>query len=246
MTVVRGCGTRTKGALYVTVGMSPLGQPLEYFITDPPVPVSQEWLATFGVTPRGQHLVQLQEDGPTHIVDWIGATHYPLPADFLEEARRHGVSRRMSTSLDYSVLTEDSRLVLIHPRGSIANWADYNPSQDACVKQQIGATPPLGHPQQRGDPNHETMCAALHWQSLSGAIDDPARGERAVRMPLASGEEYTGWRSPDGVTPQYQPAIIAAFKPTRLVVVKGGEPDEMERAHRAAAKSGYRVDEEDA
>jgi hypothetical protein len=152
----------------------------------------------------------------------------------------------MSTGLDYSVLTPESRLVLLHPCGYITNWADYNPMQDTCIKLSAGVQAPPGHPTVLDQHCRETMCAGLHWESLAGGIDQPQHGERAVKMPLASGEEYTGWRSPDGVTPQYQPAIIATFKPTRLVVVQGGEPEDMERAHRAAARSGYRVDEEDA
>tara|TARA_Y100000310_G_scaffold338657_1_gene428984 strand:+ start:7960 stop:8550 length:591 start_codon:yes stop_codon:yes gene_type:complete len=50
---------------------------------------------------------------------WVGQEHYPYVSDFVEEARQHGVSRRVpiTRELTYSVLDHrDSRILLVHPR----------------------------------------------------------------------------------------------------------------------------------
>jgi len=95
--VLRGCGTRCRGGLYAECGMGPNGSPVENFLMDPPVLLD---FARIGVIPRGTHLVE--RNGATHLFDWIGAESYPNVADFIEEVRRFGLSRRLSPKLDFS------------------------------------------------------------------------------------------------------------------------------------------------
>jgi len=108
--VRRGCGTRHRNALYVCVGTSPFGKPLEYFMVDPPKP----WKGP--KTVRAPMLIQ-DRNGINHILLGIGKEFYPYPSDFLEEARLYGVSKRFPRNFDFSVLTPGkSKLVLMHPR----------------------------------------------------------------------------------------------------------------------------------
>ena len=63
-----------------------------------------------GLSPIGVQLVE--RDGVWHILDWIGSEHYPNVADFLEEVRRFGLSRRLAKTVDFSKLTERSKILV--------------------------------------------------------------------------------------------------------------------------------------
>src|SRR5262245_36141654 len=115
----RGCGKRKAGGAYLTVDTSPNGSPIEHFLVDEPQPIN---IAELGITPRGVHLIE--RDGVCHAFDWVGQDSYPNVADFIEEARRLGVSRRCELP-DYSKLTAESRLILIHARAWIENPEAY-------------------------------------------------------------------------------------------------------------------------
>lgn len=100
--VPRGSGARIKGGVYWEA-------PPEYVtVFEPPKPidVTQMGLATLGT--------RLWEyDGCTNVLDWIGGTSYPTPEAFIDEARTHGVSRRMSNVHKLPVLSERSRLYIV-------------------------------------------------------------------------------------------------------------------------------------
>lgn len=82
--------------------------------------------------------------GVTHVFDIVGENNYPNVADFLEEARRLGVSRRLELSTGdesvdptdttkivpainpYSKLSSRSKLILLHKRAVIENALDFN------------------------------------------------------------------------------------------------------------------------
>lgn len=120
--ILRGCGTRVKGGVYAETLTGPHGHPIEEFLIDPPYSIDPHQL---GLTPVGVKLVEVvgqrNPDGtPVHwIWDWVGSSHYPNPADFVEEARRYGASRRLPTNLDWTKITPLSRLVLVHTRAGI-------------------------------------------------------------------------------------------------------------------------------
>ena len=109
--VPRGCGkSRDKGGTYWETASSPKGQPIEFWIIDPPVKIDEKAL---GLSPQGLKLVEIE--GVYHAFDWVGAMHYPNVADFIEEARRYGVSRRCELSQeDYALLSKDSKLICVH------------------------------------------------------------------------------------------------------------------------------------
>jgi len=112
----RGCGdSREVGGIYMESGSSGgEGIPMSMLIKDP---ISLFDVESVGLSPVGVKLVEI--DGITHVFDWVGATHYPNAADFLEESIRLGLSRRIPRTADFSKLTAESRLILVHPKAYI-------------------------------------------------------------------------------------------------------------------------------
>jgi hypothetical protein len=150
----RGCGDREPGGAYLCVPLSAEGSPLEAFLVDPPVPVDPRalGLSAIGVTLH-------QHGGATHVFDIVGREHYPAVAGFLEEARRMGISRRISRDADFARLTPASRLVLLHEHADVANAPAF-PIRRAC---------PCRRPEHLAD-GFAAMCARLWWdEPLDGA-----------------------------------------------------------------------------
>jgi hypothetical protein len=128
----RGCGTRVRGALYlasppvltevldlVMATLDPMIPPAAawpYWV-DPPVQIDMRALRLPDV---GVHW--FQRDGVWHLIDWVGIGHYPCVADFVAEALAMGVSRRIAWRTDFTRLTEESRYLLVHRRGYLADW----------------------------------------------------------------------------------------------------------------------------
>jgi len=139
--VVRGCGRRIPGGIYFETGLSPFGVPITEFLWDPPVPLEDPRdVAAIGT--------QLQErDGVFHILDWVGEIHYPNVTDFIEEVKRFGLSRRLAETHDFSKLSSQSRILLIHPRAFIRNFKayqqwhcpkGYESHRRCCIKRGCG------------------------------------------------------------------------------------------------------------
>lgn len=238
--VPRECGTREEGGMYAEVATSPFGMPLEYFLFDPPQPVK---LSTLGITALGTHLIQ-GVDGAYHIFDVIGEQYYPSPLDWLMEARRYGISRRLNPSLDYSKLTSASRLITLHAKAYIWNPDDYlaglapwKPEDWTCVKG-LKAHEGSGHP----DP----MCIRLWWfdfeqdertHATNGRLDrKPCCGAQALYRQMAT-FEYTCFQRPQTVArPAYHMAIFGSFPLGRIVVIR----DTKGNKHEARAKKASR------
>lgn len=113
MSIVRGCGTRVSGGVYVETLTGPNGHPVECFVKDPPIPLD---VNAIGLGHVGVKLIE--RNGVYHIFDWVGEGYYPNVTDFIEEVRKFGASRRLPKTLDFSKLTEQSTLVLVHSRGA--------------------------------------------------------------------------------------------------------------------------------
>ena len=211
----RGCGTRVRGGVYGECGLGPNGRPIEEFLFDPPILVPKG----LGVPTRGVLLVE--RAGIWHVVDRVGNEFYPSPADFLEEAKRMGVSRRFPSNIDFSKLTADSRLLLVHDRAWVDNCADFAPWR--CPKQ-------FEHHAFDQEP---AMCAGVWWEDLRD-VHALAPGIRHVHRQMPS-FSYEGRRAPDGVEGTYQQAFFASFPIHRLAVVKGSPKTEASKT--AAQKS---------
>lgn len=138
----RGCGERVPGGAYAESGGSSSGLPIESFMFDPPRPL-----------PPGLDLVnktiiwqrpgtngqpELDENGQPifDLLIHIGAAHYPYVPDFVEEARRLGVSRRINSNADLSLLSIHSQIWLAHPKAIPLNWQDLTPPE-LCEKHLL-------------------------------------------------------------------------------------------------------------
>lgn len=117
--IVRGCGTRSAGAVYLECNVSPYGTvPMTDFLLDPPMPFEVD--CKLGVS--------LQErQGTTMVIDHVGSSHYPNATDFLVEGMRYGFSRKISPNLDLSRIQPGSRLLFIHDKGLVTNPKDLRP-----------------------------------------------------------------------------------------------------------------------
>ncbi len=194
--VVRGCGVRKENGVYSECGTSPLGRKVEEFVVEG-VPLPEDFvLPAIGVS-----LIEL--NGKWHVIDHVGADSYPNVADFIEEARRYGMSRRCE-GIDYSLLTEGSMHILVHDRAIVANAAEVIASLPESERRAC----PHGH--QHLDEGK--MCGALYWHDVSKRGEDGRRS-----MPSFS---YEPGAAPK-VKPEYGRGIFAMFPISRLALVKG-------------------------
>lgn len=219
MTVERGCGFRTKGGIYAEVPTSPWGSPLEAFLVDPTLPIVP---SKFGLTPVNMRV--FQRDGIYHIIDWIGAQHYPTAVHWLEEVRRFGVSTKLSLSADeLKLLGPGSCIFPVHgfayfdPRD--AHYADLQNLQNLGYSWKH--CPTGKHPKPDG-----SMCVGLLWQNLPAV---PERESVESVLPYRAHHykmpsfEFAGYEQPgdfENVPDNYQPAIFARFPITRLIMIR--------------------------
>lgn len=209
---VRGCGTRVRGGIYAETHLSEDGNglPIEAFLLDPPLRLD---FAKLGVTAIGTKMIE--RAGVFHLIDLVGSMHYPNVSDYIEEVRRFGVSRRISSSTDFSKLTAESRLLMGHSRAFITNFSEY------AADWRYTRTPKPGHPEPRcpkGIVSHDqdlapVFCAGAYWQDVEGGKS--IVGRKVLRtMPSFS---YEATSKPFDVTPAYECAIFASFPIHRLV-----------------------------
>jgi hypothetical protein len=142
----RECGSRVEGGTYAVVPTSPNGTPIDNFLLCKPMIINRE---EYNLSNVGVRLVDVEQvcslcagdpkfskgvltcdlcfglgtETVTHIFDIVGQEYYPNVADFVEEARRLGISRRLEleTANEYARLTPRSRLFLLHHRAGILN-----------------------------------------------------------------------------------------------------------------------------
>lgn len=265
LTSERLCGTRVSGGVYIEVTRSHKGLPLEYFLWCQPQVIVPEVL---GLSPVGVHLLPQPTGDKTlhHVFDYIGEGFYPNIWDFLSEGSFIGFSRRIPRNFDFSKLTSESKIFFIHRRAWIENWKEYfsrepeGLGEAARILNEASSTAQFtgfGCPRQRdkhrvpqsdqaalGVPGRHAvseseMCSRIWRQDLTQAKQE--EGRWATRTLPCNGQ-YQGLLRPEGVTPQYKPAIFACFPIGRLAVVKG--PDSKATA-RKARKSKLPVEEVD-
>lgn len=255
--VVRGCGTRQPGGIYLVSEVGGEGKPLPYFLIDPPRPVAAEGL---GLASRGVTLAEL--GGAPCVLDWVGADSYPNVADFLEETVRFGSSRRVQGTLDFATLGPGSRHLFVHPRAVIENpqeyWGygtgksaggyDYAPDSvpgrtlfDRCVTT-------------RGDHDaagYEGMCATLWWHDLhpdsvvfaseEGIFEQQVVWGATVKRQLP-GFAYHAFSRPQDTRPRYAPGAFLWLPIHRIAVIEDPEGGAHEAALKKATKAGLPVD----
>lgn len=205
----RQCGSRVEGGAYMEVPLGPYGRPVEDFIVDPPIKIS---LDALGISSIGVQLITDPNTEITHVYDLVGEDSYPNVADFVEEVRKLGVSRRISRTVEFEKLTPQSRLILLHRRAWIENHVDY---WNSWSEDRV---PPRDCPTGKHDEiDKHVMCARYWWEDLDPATDPGLTALGGVRT-LVSGR-YAGLSRPEGIVPQYQPAIFMAFPLVKLVVI---------------------------
>ena len=210
--VHRGCGVRQAGGMYweASVGGAMAA------LLDPPIIVDPD---RFGLTSVGVRIVAF--GGAHHILDIVGDSHYPSVADFVEEMRVYGVSRRIPRTVNVGLLTPASQLLLIHRKAYILNWSDYRPSRDfatySCMRSIEQHRIGLG------------MCSAMWWEDF-GPGDGTAgwSGDRSINRPMPDGNSYSAQYRPTGITPQYSTAIFARVPLSQIAVVQDrDQPEEI-------------------
>ena len=222
--VERGCGTRRSGAVYLEVGLGYGGKPIEFFLPDPPVPMTCD-------TKVGVELIE--RDGVIHVVDWIGEQHYPFAADALEEGRRYGFSRRVPRTLDLSRLTVASRILLVHARGLVTNHQALRPFMpdsynDACGPDGIRKPAHkhhCGHLERTAIPGHHKPHSHKHACTRDLWVMPPATRVEDSTPPhylreFASISYGVFPLSPDAPAPDYTSALVASLPITNISVIK--------------------------
>ncbi len=211
----RACGKRVAAGVYAETRLSDQGQPIETFILDPPMPVDP---GSLGLTAVGPQLIKL--NGIWHIFDIVGREYYPYVADMVEEVRRKGASRRLPRTLDFSKLSPESCLVLIHARAVVENFGQYpQPPTVMC--------PCFKHLSQL-----EEVCAGLWWHDIpEGDLDAGEMGQCYRTIP--GGVTYRAHPRPKGIAPSYQHGIFMRLPVTNLAVIAGRNAQEEKQAEGA-------------
>lgn len=235
-TIERGCGKRIQGGLYAEVGVQPRGKPIEDFFVDPPVPVDPGRL---GLAAQGVRLLERRPgSGIYDVWDWIGQQHYRSPADFVEEARRYGVSRRLPANREIAEkLGPESLLILLHPR---AHVEDPRPFTQAEGYGGCPCEKPEHHPATVG----KICCCGVWWEDLDDGV--PVGSDPRLLLRKMPWGAYHGRLQPEGVRPEYRLAVFARFPVSRLAVVKdpvGGEHQAVLDLLHQAGKAAALVDE---
>jgi hypothetical protein len=203
---------------------------VEYFLIDPPHVVDLDELEI----PRRHPCVRLRTgtENVYDIYDVVGKEYYPDVAAFVEEARFMGVSRRCELN-DYSMLTAESKMVLIHPHAWIDNFVDYYAAFNEAAVTGFRCPKVIGsklEPRRLHElpvrPADGVMCAGLWYHDHKPRKkDEEDWGPRVIELP--GGDKYQGFSRPEGVVPQYQTAIFAIFPLGAFEVVA----DPVDRAH---------------
>jgi hypothetical protein len=253
----RGCGYRSPGGVYLRVVVSEGGTiPVESCLVCSPKPVPE----SLGVPNRGVLILERNDgSGIWDVYDRVGSKHYPNVADFIEETKREGVSRRVKRDTrNLDKLTRKSRIFLIHERAIITNAHTYyraladervdmaNPPAWWCrkdIEEHNGLVDlvPTGR-MGVGAP----MCVSLFWEDITGGEMqyDPDLPVRTVTREIGS-NSYRGRKRCDGLKPVYAPGIFFNFPIHCLDVIRDPEGHEDIRAMEYASKTGLPVRLED-
>lgn len=230
----RGCGERTKGGIYLECPVGDVGMPVEHFLVDTPFVIDPD---EYGLSPVGVKLVE--KNGITHVFDIVGQEYYPNVADFVEEIRRMGLSRKVSPTLDFKRLTAQSKIILLHARAFDHNFSKF-PSPPPCPKLKCGCSAcqetAKSHSVAKGK-RLSCMCAGLWWNDIEGG--DPKAGGGVIRqMPAFS---FQGAERPKNIKPKYELAMFMRLPINNIAVIKDPDHGRHEQAEAKAAEAGVPV-----
>lgn len=254
--VRRGCGTRQAGAIYMEVGIGSVGRPLNDFLVDSPMRVDQ----LPNVKPVG--VTFIERDGATHVIDWIGSVHYPNVADFIEEVRRFGLSRRIASRAEFSQLQPGSRILCVHALA----WQ----SPEAQAKHYDVLPEPLDYRvcitdrEDHGRGSNGPCLTGVYLDVQDGTPLNPEPDETftvagrslMATAPLSSPPDdgvyltsrslpsftYTAIRNPPLPKDAYRPAIFLSLPISGLTVVEHPDEAMFSDIHARATRSGLEVE----
>lgn len=224
----RACGTREAGGIYAAVSLGQWGHPIECFIPDRPPFV--QW-REMGISELGVSVIDDPRTGISHVWDIVGRNNYPNVADFLEEARILGVSRRLPPHLPWHKITRESRLILLHSRAVIGNEDDYasvepRRGEKLCPniisREHCGRTtiePHEGRPPVGARP---PACARFWWQDLDADNPQERTGERISRQ-VCETVRYEARQRAVGINPQYSTGIILKLPLSAIEIIRDNE-----------------------
>jgi hypothetical protein len=223
------------------------GLPMWTLIKDPVVPIDPKKI---GLSPVGVKLIEI--NGVWHVLDWVGEKHYPMATDFIEEAVRLGLSRRISKTEEFSKLTADSRLILVHPKAFISDPMGTISKPIPC--------PTENHP----DPDFRSECIGRLWligtpgsTDLGSGVEPPMDSFPAWAPCPISGDGYVGRRKMPAFTYslgeqtseheiELSPGIIMIAPIERLCVVNDPhDPDHIREVLDMASESSIPVNLDD-
>jgi hypothetical protein len=234
----RQCGSRKKGGVYLTVATGPDGKPIEDFIFCPPIPIDD--LSRFGIGPRGVYLIE--RAGGFHVADVIGQEYYPNVADFIVEGDMMNISRR-AEGLDYSKLTRRSRLIVIHQRAHIENYADIIAEMGEAERKAFRCF--KGQHEHKIDSLDE-MCTGLWWHNVEEMENKEEIGGNGELPRLKGLRKLKCWTNYHGHTsqtikPVHQYAFFASFPLGGIEVIEDPDDGTHEAKLERAQKSGLDV-----
>lgn len=205
--VPRGCGSRQAGGVYLECGLSKNGLPVETFLVDPPI-IEGEGGAEDWYQPH-RSPVWFERAGVNHLVIWVGEEFYPNVFDFIEEVKVAGVSRRVPSSIDFSKLSADSRMIFVHPRAAVTATQALDGRPTLCPKDMgdgavrhpsftadtrcLGAAKYLARPTPDMGPGWVRLPCGASYQAGEGApLDLPTRPGVFLQTPITGVAMITG------------------------------------------------------
>lgn len=226
--IVRGCGKRVQGGVYVVTKLSPFGIPINSFLFDPPwVPIDTEGNVHYpGAV--GLHLVENPyKEGVVDLWDWIGEQYYPYFPDFWEEARLYGLSRRISSNTNFEQLSKDSGIIGFHRKGILKgsrkfyeyllNTFEKNTFMDLCPQNY----------EHRLDDKENIFCVRYLWQ-LVDEVEEYENRLHVIPIPRSSNNlqnfymaaYYPDWIKSKQFKVEWIPAAMFRLPIHRLEIVK--------------------------
>lgn len=214
--ITRGCGKRQQAGAYLEVPTGPNGKPVEHFLCDPPYPIDKR---ETGISPIGVTLFpdkdKLVAPGVKlhHVLDWVGSDGYPNVADFVEEVRRFGVSRRIARTADFSGLGHGSKLYLAHSRAVIENYAEH---YGKIIEPRSGICP-KALPEHNGPDFPDECCAGLWWNDVEGGEWVVAEGRKMYRRFVG---DTSYWGLPPAIPSYRLLGLFAIFPLAKIAVIR--------------------------
>jgi len=236
----RRCGgSRKAGGVYNSIDISPYGQPLDYYIFCPPQKIVASDL---GLSSQGVRILEI--NNVSHVIDVVGTAYYPYVPDFVEEGMAVGFSRRFDGSgINWSLLSEDSRHLLAHPRAIITNHEELR--QDMLhmpVRWSPTGYCPKNIAEHYQSSNYsDSPCLSMTWQSMQPTKQElPSLTNRTFWRSSSVGFRFAAAVPPHNCTIEFELGIFM-WLPITLEIVYDPVGNRHEKAIEQLKKSGTSV-----